>query len=70
MATKSFDAGLDFLPETKSVRKGQGILGMLKVVYEAFEEGREAEAKYCDLVARGTSHAVAARMVLAGANKH
>lgn len=70
MATKSFDAALDFLPETKSAGKVQCILGVIKAVYEAFEEGREAEAKYRDLVARGTSHEVAARMVLSGATKH
>ena len=63
MATKSFDAALDFLPEVKAAHKGPGLFSVLKTIVEAFGEGRYAEAKYRDLVAHGVSHEVAARKV-------
>ena len=73
MATKSFDTALDFLPEAKSVRNGagaMGVMGVLKAVVEAFDEGRTAEARYHDLVARGVSHEAAARKVFEISTKH
>lgn len=70
MATKSFDAALDFLPETKAVRKGPGLFKVLKAVVEAFEEGRQAEARYRELVARGIRHEDAARKVFDIVAKH
>jgi hypothetical protein len=63
MATKSFDAALDFMPEAKASKRASGFLSTLKVVYEAFEEGRVAEARYHALVAHGVPHDVAARRV-------
>lgn len=64
MATKSYDAALDFLPEAQVAKTGPRGLSLLKKVFEAFEEGRCAEANYRALVARGVPHAEAARKVL------
>ncbi len=70
MATKSFDAALNFLPESKAVHKGRGMFGVLKAIVESFEEGRQAEAMYRDLVAHGVKHEDAARRVFANSTKH
>ena len=70
MATKSFDAGLEFISPSKIDNRGAGWLGMFRTVFEAFEEGRDAEAKYRELVARGMGHEAAARAVFAGTYKN
>lgn len=61
MTTKSYDDALDFMPETRT--RGPRLLSTLKVLVEAFKEGREAEARYHELIARGVAHDEAARAV-------
>lgn len=59
MSTKSFESALDFMPDTHS-GKGGASRNVFKLILEAFNEGREAEATYRREIARGTHPAKAA----------
>ncbi len=63
MTTKSYDSALDFMPNART--SGARWFSILKVLVDASREGREAEARYHGLVARGMAHDEAARVVFA-----
>lgn len=63
MTTSSYDSALDFMPVAR--KSGPRRFSTLQTLVDAFREGREAEARYHGLVARGMSHDDAARVVFA-----
>jgi len=63
MTTKPLGAELNFLSPTRSKNGGPNFLSILKAIVESFSEGRTAEARYREHVARGLSHEQAARKV-------
>ena len=64
MSTKAFGATLNYLPAAKTGNGGPGLLGLLKTIVQAFEEGRAAQIDYQRLLARGMSQEQAAREVM------
>ncbi len=64
MSTKIIESALDFMPHAQTGRGGK-FRTVLKLVVEAFNEGREAEATYRLEIARGTDPAKAAAKAFA-----
>lgn len=58
MSTKAFDSALDFMPVTNA-GKGGRFRTTLKLIAQAINEGREAEATYHREIVRGTEPAKA-----------